>query len=72
MDMSPPIPAVFALSRAMASDPAIAKAVRICCTESPVRGESRLKEFGFAGVMQKPVTPAVLQETLVEALEGED
>jgi PAS domain S-box-containing protein len=70
MDMGPPIPEVFALTRAMASDPAIAAAVRICCTESPVRGESRLKEFGFAGVMQKPVTPAVLQETLVEALEA--
>ena len=70
MDMSPPVPEVFALSRAIASDAAIAMAVRICCTESPVRGESRLKEFGFAGVIQKPVTPAVLKEALVEALEG--
>ena len=48
VDLSPPEPEIFALSRVMASDPAIAAAVRICCTESPVRGE-RLREFGFAG-----------------------
>ena len=33
-------------------------------------GAGLRSEFGFAGVMQKPVTPAMLQETLVEALEG--
>jgi CheY-like chemotaxis protein len=70
LDMSPPVPEVFALSRAIANDAAIAMAVRICCTESPIRGESRLREFGFAGVIEKPVTPAVLKEALVEALEG--
>ena len=70
VDMSPPEPEIFALSRAIARDPTIASAVRICCTESPVRGESRLKEFGFSGAIQKPVTPTVLQETLLAALES--
>jgi CheY-like chemotaxis protein len=68
LDLSPPEPEVFALSRAIAMDPAISPTVRVCCTESPLRGEGRLKEFGFAAAMQKPVTPALLQETLVAAL----
>jgi PAS domain S-box-containing protein len=70
VDMSSPEPEIFALSRAIAQDPAIGGAVRICCTESPIRGESRLKEFGFSGAIQKPVTPMVLQETLLAALES--
>ncbi|HTM50320.1 MAG TPA: ATP-binding protein, partial [Bryobacteraceae bacterium] len=68
VDLSPPEPEIFALSRAIATDPAITPNVRVCCTESPLRGENRLKEFGFAAAMQKPVTPALLQETLVAAL----
>jgi len=68
VDMSPPEPEIFALSRAIGNDPAIAATVRVCCTESPIRGESRLREFGFSRVMQKPVTPAALQETLAAAL----
>src|SRR5262249_18333396 len=58
LDINPPAPEVFKLNRAIASDPAIAQALRICCTESAVRGESRLKEFGFAASIHKPVTPA--------------
>ncbi len=68
-DMSPPIPEIFTINRAISIDPAIAAAVRICCTESPVRGDSRLKQFGFSGSIQKPVTPATLQETLASALQ---
>ncbi len=68
-DMSPPIPEIFTINRAISTDPAIAAAVRICCTESPVRGDSRLKQFGFSGSIQKPVTPATLQETLASALQ---
>jgi two-component system sensor histidine kinase/response regulator len=68
VEMSAAEPEVFALTRAIARDPTISSAVRICCTDSPVRGDSRLREFGFSGVMQKPVTPTVLQETLVAAL----
>ena len=63
-----PEPEIFALSRAIANDPAIAATVRVCYTEAPIRGESRLREFGFSRVMQKPVTPAGLQETLAAAL----
>jgi len=43
--MSPREPEIFALSRAIGNDPAIAATVRVCCTESPIRGESRLREF---------------------------
>jgi hypothetical protein len=68
-DMSPPIPEIFTINRAISIDPAIAAAVRICCTESPIRGDSRLKQFGFSGSIQKPVTPATLQETLASALQ---
>ena len=63
------MPEIFILNRAIAGDPAISSAVRICCTDSPVRGDTRLKAFGFSGAIQKPVTPASLQETLLAALE---
>jgi hypothetical protein len=34
-----------------------------------VRGDSRLKDFGFFSAIQKPVTPELLQDTLIAALE---
>ena len=67
-DLSDPEPEVFSLARTIASDPAHAGAICICCVESPVRGERRLRDFGFYAAIQKPVTPSLLQETLVAAL----
>jgi PAS domain S-box-containing protein len=68
LDLSPPEPEVFSLARAIAGDPAISSSLCICCAPLPVRGQSRWKEFGFAGALQKPASPAQLQETLAAAL----
>jgi PAS domain S-box-containing protein len=68
LDLSPPEPEVFSLARAIANDPVISSSLCICCAPLPVRGQSRWKEFGFAGALQKPVTPSQLQETLAAAL----
>src|SRR5260370_15393579 len=67
-DMSPPIPEIFTINRAISIDPAIAAAVRICCTESPVRGDSRLQQFGFSPSIHKPVPPPPPPETLPSPL----
>jgi PAS domain S-box-containing protein len=63
-DLSPPEQEVFSLARSINDDPALSSAICVCCATLIVRGQSRLKEFGFAAVLQKPVTPSVLQETL--------
>jgi two-component system sensor histidine kinase/response regulator len=70
LDLSSPEPEIFSLSLAIGSDPAIADTIRICCVEPPLRGEDRLKSFGFSGALQKPITPWALQDTLIAALEG--
>jgi two-component system sensor histidine kinase/response regulator len=68
LDLSPPEPEVFSLARAIAGDSLISSSLCICCAPLPVRGQSRWKEFGFAGALQKPASPALLQETLASAL----
>ncbi len=68
LDLSPPEPEVFSLAREISSDPVISSSLCICCAPLPVRGQSRWKEFGFAGALQKPASPALLQETLETAL----
>jgi CheY-like chemotaxis protein len=68
-DMSSPEPDDSAPYHDIASDPAIAGTVRIGCTDTPVRGDRRLRKFGFAGVLQKPIDPALLHDTLIAALE---
>jgi PAS domain S-box len=69
LDLSAPEPEIFSFSRAIAGDPAIRETILICCVEPPLRGEDRLKSFGFSAALQKPVTPSVLQDTLIAAIE---
>ena len=69
LDMSSPVADFSALNQAIASDPASAGAVRIGCTDTPVRGDRRLRSFGFSGVLLKPIVPALLHDTLVAAFE---
>jgi two-component system, sensor histidine kinase and response regulator len=68
-DMNSPEPEFSALNQLIASDPAIAGIVRIGCTDGPVHGDRRLRAFGFAGILQKPIAPVLLHDTLVAALE---
>jgi PAS domain S-box-containing protein len=69
LDLSASDPEIFSLARAIGADAAIADTIRICCVEPPVRGEDRLKSLGFTAALPKPVTPSVLQDTLIAALE---
>jgi CheY-like chemotaxis protein len=69
LDLSAAEPEIFSLSRAIGGDPVLADTIRIGCVEPPVRGEDRLKSLGFSAVVPKPVTPSVLQDTLIAALE---
>jgi PAS domain S-box-containing protein len=68
-DMSSPGAEFSALNEAIASDRAISGLLRIGCCDSPIRGDSGLRTFGFAGILQKPIDPALLHDTLIAALE---
>jgi CheY-like chemotaxis protein len=68
-DMSSPVAEFSALNEAIASYPATAGILRIGCSDIPIRGDSGLRTFGFAGILQKPIEPALLHDTLIAALE---
>jgi two-component system sensor histidine kinase/response regulator len=68
-DINLPEPDFSALHQAIANEPATAGSVRIGCTDASIRGERRLRAFGFAGILQKPVEPALLYDTVIAALE---
>jgi CheY-like chemotaxis protein len=69
VDMDAPEAGLSAFGQAILSDPALAGTVRIGCTDIPVRGDQRLRALGFAGVLMKPISPALLHDTLVATLE---
>ena len=68
-DLSLPEPDFSALHEAIVSDPVASGSVRIGLADGSVRGDRRLRRFGFAGVVQKPVEPAGLRDTLLAAIE---
>jgi len=68
-DLTLPEPEFSALHHAIASDPATAGSVRIGCTEIAIRGDRRIRALGFAGILQQPIDPAMLHDTLLAAIE---
>ena len=68
-DMSSPGSEFSALNETIAGDPATAGILRIGCSDTPIRGDSGLRMSGFAGILQKPIDPALLHDTLIAALE---
>jgi len=57
------------LSQAISSDPALSDVIKIACTDVPLRGDQRFQTLGFTGVLIKPISPALLLDTLMAALE---